>query len=361
MRVALLHPTYWPEVRRGSERLVHDVAAGLSQRGAEVTVLTTGPSRATVGREDGFTVVRARRAPARVAGRRHYADHLGVVPAQLYGLLRRRFDVAHAFYPVDAWAAVRARRLGGPPVVFSIHGILTREWLVRRRYRLPMALAAAREAAACTVLSEAAAGPCRRYLLREPEVLPGGVACDVFAVDRSREAAPTLVCAADLSDPRKRGRLLLDAFARLRRARPDARLVLAGPQGPVERGSLQIGVEEAVPGTTATLARTYASAWASVLPAVDEAFGLVILESLAAGTPVVAARSGAAPGLVSEERVGRLFEPDDPADLARAMDESLGLAADRSTVQACRERARAYDWSMVLPRYEALHRRVVGW
>jgi hypothetical protein len=41
VRIALLHPTYWPEVRRGSERLAHDLATALANRGHEVTLLTS--------------------------------------------------------------------------------------------------------------------------------------------------------------------------------------------------------------------------------------------------------------------------------------------------------------------------------
>jgi len=41
VRIALLHPTYWPEVRAGSERLVHDRATELAGGGHEITILTT--------------------------------------------------------------------------------------------------------------------------------------------------------------------------------------------------------------------------------------------------------------------------------------------------------------------------------
>ena len=360
MRLALLHPTYWPEVRRGSERLIHDLASGLAKRGVDATVLTTAPGRPSVAREDGFTVVRGRRMPASFPGRLNFEEHLGVVPAQFAGLLRRRFDLAHAFYPVDAWAATRASRLGGPPVIFSFHGIVNQEWLVKRRHRLSTALAAARDAAACTVLSEAAREPFRHCMRREPEILPGGVATSDFAQHEPRAADPTVICAASLSDPRKRGPLLLEAFARLRRTRPGARLVLAGPSDGGPPARLPDGVERVAADTTPDLARAYASAWTSVLPAPDEAFGLVIVESLAAGTPVVAARSGAAPSLIDDEEVGRLFEPEDPADLARAMHEALGLGTEPSTVEECRARAAAHDWDAVLPHYEALYRRLVA-
>ena len=53
MRIALLHPTYWPEVRRGSERLAHDLGATLARRGHDVKLITTHPSPAARSHEDG--------------------------------------------------------------------------------------------------------------------------------------------------------------------------------------------------------------------------------------------------------------------------------------------------------------------
>src|SRR5688500_192477 len=140
MRVALLHPTYWPEVRRGAERLVHDFAGWLTGAGHEVTVLTTHRARASTTEEDGFRVVRAWRPPDRIMRRRAYEDYRGTIPAQAVGVLRGNFDVAHAFFPVSGWAALKARAAGGPPVVYSKLGIPTREYLVARRYRLQMNL-----------------------------------------------------------------------------------------------------------------------------------------------------------------------------------------------------------------------------
>ena len=352
MRVALLHPTYWPEVRRGAERLVHDLGVWLTGQGHEVTVLTTHRGGGSTDHEDGLKVVRGWRPPDRLLQRRAYEDFLGTVPSQALALLNADVDVAHAFFPVSAWAALKARRRGGPPAVFSMTGIPTRTYLVGRRYRMQMNLEVAREAKAVSVLSDAAAEPYRRYLLRTPEVIPPGVRMQDFAVDVPRSEEPTLVYAGSPADPRKRLPLLLEAFTELRRSRPDVRLVLAGrSERPLE---LPAGVEQVAGDDTAALAETLARAHAAVLPAVREAFGLVLVEALAAGTPVVAARSGGCPEIVDDERIGRLFEPDDAADLTRALGEALELGADAGSVAACREHAARWDWSTVGPQWERL-------
>ena len=359
MRIAFLHPTYWPEVRRGSERLVHDLASGLAGRGHEVTLITSHPGRPSESEEDGFRVIRNWRLPY-MRPLRWYEDHIANVPFDVWRLWREDFDLAHAFFPADAWAAVAARRrLEGPPVGFSIHGIPVRKYLVERRYRLDMLRTAIDGSEFTSVLSDAAAEATRRYLLHRPEVVPGGIVCDDFAVDAPRADEPTLVCAASLRDPRKRADLLFDAFARLRERRPDARLLIVRAQDPLifswDAPDRHEGVSWVEASDTAALARVYAEASASVLPAVDEAFGLVLVESLAAGTPVVAARSGACPEIVTDDAIGRLFEPDDPADLARAMEEALDLGADAKTAERCREHARQFDISRAVDSFERLY------
>jgi phosphatidylinositol alpha-mannosyltransferase len=354
VRIALLHPTYWPEVRRGSERLIHDLATVLAAAGEDVTILTSHDGPRQEAEEDGFTVVRDSRPPAFLTNRRGYEDHLGRVPAVLRALTRGDFDVAHAFFNVDAWAAVTARRMGGPPVVFSMNGIPVREYLVKRRYRLPMAVTAAAEAEVCSVLSESAAARFRRYLLREPRVVPGAVFGEAFAVDEPRADQPTLLFAGDPDERRKGADLLLRAFARVRAELPEARLVFAGrpaqPGRPLPDGAEWLEADE-----TGVLARGYASAWASVLPAREEAFGLVVVESLAAGTPVIAARSGGPPELLDTEGVGELVEPEDEDALALALLSTLEAPPDAEAAARCKAHAARWDWERVLPQYRALY------
>jgi len=354
MRIALVHPTYWPEVRRGSERLIHDLGVSLASRGHEVTLLTSHRGRPSVEHEDGIDVVRRWRPPERTP-LSWYEHHVANVPAIVWQLWRGGYDLAHAFFPVDGWAAVKARRLGGPPVIFSFHGIPAREHLVRRRYRLELVETLAREADTVSALSEAAAERFRAYFGRSPLILPGGVRAADFAAELPRTPEPTLICTASLGDPRKRAGVLFDAFERLRRQRPGVRLRVAATPDPVMSGDapeLPDGAEWFEGDDTGELAGALAEAWVAVLPSIEEAFGLVLIESLAAGTPVVAARSGACPEIVDREPIGRLFEPDDPSSLARCLDEALDLADDPATAAACRRRAGDFDWDRVVELYE---------
>jgi phosphatidylinositol alpha-mannosyltransferase len=192
-------------------------------------------------------------------------------------------------------------------------------------------------------------------------VLPGGVRAADFAVAVARADQPTIFCGASLGDPRKQAGTLFEGFRALRERRPEARLAVARARDPYlspEGVALPEGAEWVGADLTADLARAYASAWVSVLPAVEEAFGLVLVESLAAGTAVVAARSGACPEIVDSDQVGLLFEPGDAGALARALEDGLELGARAETAPACRRRASDFDWSQVVSRYRGLYERV---
>jgi glycosyltransferase involved in cell wall biosynthesis len=96
-----------------------------------------------------------------------------------------------------------------------------------------------------------------------------------------------------------------------------------------------------------------------VLPSRDEAFGLVLTESLACGTPVVGSNDGGIPEIVDRPEIGRLFDGEDPAVLARALLEVLELAGDPATAGACRARAEDFSTDRCTDAYVALYRELL--
>ena len=351
----MAHPVFWPEVRRGTERVIHDLGAELAARGHEVTLLTTQPRVSADAMEDGLRVRRSRRPPP-VPGLGLYELYLETVPELVWSLRRGDFDVVHAFYLSSAFGAALAGRVGGPPFVYSFHGIPTRRYLVARRRRIWMLEDVVKRARAVSVLSEAAAQPFRRYLRHEPVVLPAGVSDRWFGRAAERADRPTLLCTAAFTDPRKRIPLLLDAFGDLRSRVPGARLLLSDIRAAASRPSLPEGAEWVDLDDPDALAAAYSSAWATVLPSVEEAQGMVLLESLASGTPVVASRSGAPAEILSGRNgIGTLFGPDDPADLGRAMAEALELAQRSESRDHCRTAASEFSWSALIERHESFY------
>lgn len=100
---------------------------------------------------------------------------------------------------------------------------------------------------------------------------------------------------------------------------------------------------------------------ALVLPSEWEAFGLVLLEAMAAGTPIVASAVGGVPDVLEGGRAGRLVPYGDPSALASALRSVLEDApeTERRRVSA-RERVAGFDWSVTVDRHRALYREVAG-
>lgn len=100
---------------------------------------------------------------------------------------------------------------------------------------------------------------------------------------------------------------------------------------------------------------------ALLLPSEWEAYGLVLLEAMAAGTPIVATAVGAVPEVLGEGSYGRLVPYGDVPALARALRD---VRADRdgteARVRAAREAVRSLDWSASVDRLRAVYRDAVA-
>jgi glycosyltransferase involved in cell wall biosynthesis len=103
------------------------------------------------------------------------------------------------------------------------------------------------------------------------------------------------------------------------------------------------------------LSQRYAQAWVSALPSVGDSFGMVLIESLASGTPIVVADDGAPPQLVTPT-TGTIAVPHDPASLAGALEAGLRLAEREETATHCRDFAAQFDWDLsIAPLLEKLY------
>ncbi len=357
MRVALLNPVFWPEVRRGSERVARELADGLLARGHEVRLITSHPRDVGLRVEDGLEVQRVWRPPVEARLRRRlHEEHLAHLPLAARALRRYAPDVAHALYATDAVAAIRS---GVAPVVFSYMGIPHRRSLANRRGRKELVVRACAEAGAVVALSRVAAEGFERWLGVTPHVITPGVDLVAFSPDpAARSEQPTILCAADHTQPRKRVALLVEAFTLLRAEMPELRLILSAAPGGPSRWAGTPGVEERVLDDRAALCAANREAWVHALPSVGEAFGLVLAEALACGTPVV----GANAEVVGEATTGVLYpmEEESPAVLAEALRASLALAAHPGTAMACRTHAERFSSQASTLAYERLYRAVLA-
>jgi phosphatidylinositol alpha-mannosyltransferase len=159
-------------------------------------------------------------------------------------------------------------------------------------------------------------------------------------------------------DERKGLPYLVEAFARLSMERNDLRLIVVGP-GDLDRASARLlemiekssgnSVLHAGSVSDADLPRYYASADAFCSPATGgESFGIVLLEAMAAGVPVVATDIDGYRDVVTHGQNGLLAPPRDAVSIAVAISrvlDDLGLAAQLS--EAGKSSAQEYRWQRV--------------
>ena len=88
------------------------------------------------------------------------------------------------------------------------------------------------------------------------------------------------------------------------------------------------------------------------MPSVHEPFGIVALEAMARGIPLIASNVGGLPDFVKDGENGLLFDPSDPANLVRAFDRLVALPLERvnAMVSAARATADQFTWRSVIDR-----------
>ena len=323
---------------------MHDLAVELARLEHRPRVITSHPGRPQTSVEDGFEIVRNWRPPAGLLRLRHFQEHLAHVPLSYLTLMRGDDDLAHSFFQTDGLAALTWAMARERPSVFSYMGVPSRATATYQRGRMRTLEWLMKESSAVTALSKTARDALWRWWGVEARLIYPGVDLSAFAEPQAeRSPVPTIACAASPDDGRKRVPLLVDAFQEVRRQRPDARLVLMKPNDPNLEEQLHApGVEfrdlpsQAVPAL-------FAEAWVSALTSHAEAFGLVIVEALAAGRPVVAANEAGPAEIVDRDDIGSLFDEPTPTAVARALLGALELAEDPATEQ--RARARAADFT----------------
>jgi len=182
---------------------------------------------------------------------------------------------------------------------------------------------------------------------------------DVLADLDARRDPFTVLCVAR-QYPRKRIVDLIEAFALVTAREPRARLVVIG-DGPehavLDERLQQRGLQDrvfllgALPDD-AEVRAWYAKASLFCLPSEQEGFGIVFLEAMASGLPVISTTATAIPEVVPDGEAGLLVAPRDPAALAEAMLRLLQDPALRARMRnAGRHHARLYSWEQVADRF----------
>lgn len=209
-------------------------------------------------------------------------------------------------------------------------------------------------------VSQAARETVSRHLGGDAAVVPNGVYVDQFR-DAPRDfrwcgtnERPTIAFLGRMNEPRKGLGVLLRALPEVARRHPGLRLLVAGPGDRDEvLRTVPVQVREHVEflGTIsdAEKASLFRSVDLYVAPNTGgESFGIILVEALSAGAPVIASDIEAFVRVLDGGRCGQLFRNQDDADLARGI---IGLLDDpqarTALSQRASERARIYDWDVV--------------
>ena len=161
-------------------------------------------------------------------------------------------------------------------------------------------------------------------------------------------------------EPRKRLQHLVTAHQQLRREFPDLELLIVGPPGWGNVGSLEgAGVRRMGALPWPYIDALYRKALLCAISSVYEGFGLPAVEAMNRGCPVVAARGSAVEEVLGS--VGRTVKPDDANDLAEALRAFISDDAARSIASAAGiKRAVNFTWSACIAKHVEIYRGLVG-
>lgn len=414
MKIGMVTEFYYPH-RGGISEHVRSLSLELMRRGHEVIVITGGLPAGLV--EPGPPVMRLGRSmPIRYNGSLSRVT-VGVgLERGVRGLLRdERFDLLHLHNPLMPLLPYLALRHARCPVVATLHSGYPRDrWaelfrgplrrlLGRATLLLPVSgsarraaepffpgdyrvipngvdfefFAAARPGADGRVIAHRPAGEDRIVPLRpaaedrgvahRPAIIPEDF--PVAKVDRERTGQyPQRILFVGAAVPRKGLAVMLDAYRLLRHRRDRLELWVAGD------GPLLARVRRSVPESLRGEVRFLGSCDRRALRACHshadlfcapslgrESFGMVLLEAMAAGVPVIASDIDGYAEVVEPGVDGLLVSPGDPAALAGAMDYLLGDPALRlRLVRAGRRKAANLRWERVAGAVEAAYLDACG-
>jgi phosphatidylinositol alpha-mannosyltransferase len=359
MRIGLVCPYRW-DVPGGVQYHVRDLATTLRGMGHHVEILT--PAEHEESLADEWITFAGRTVPVPYNGSMASMQFGPVSAARVRRWLREgRFDVVHVHEPASPSVSLLVCMIAKGPIVATFHAATTRsKWLAAVG---PMARPWLERISGRIAVSDFARRVQVEHLGGDAVIIPNGVHVDGFARGPSLPGyargvdGPTIGFLGRFDEPRKGLPVLLEAMRTVVRRHPGARLLIAGRGNADELRSL-IGPE--LRASVAILGELSESDKAAFLRSVDiycapnllgESFGVVLIEALSAGAPIVASDLDAFARVLQHGAAGVLVHRGDPAALAAALCDLLADPARRAELAATGSRVAAdYDWDVLARR-----------
>jgi phosphatidylinositol alpha-mannosyltransferase len=362
MKICLVSPYDYPYPGGVTEQ-VKGLETHLRRRGHSVTILApssddTTPPPGNVRRLGDIVELPANGSRARIS------LSLGISRTVRHILAQEAFDVIHLHEPLMPTIPLIVLRqsttcnvgtfhaYGDESMAYAAARPLLRSYFERLHGRI--------------AVSVAARDYVSQYFPGDYTIIPNGIDVERFSAPlpplaRYRDGRPTILFVGRFEEHRKGFRTLLQALPLVRTVCPDVRLVVVGKGDPdlfEEWLPAEPGVVEfAGYVSAAELPRYYQSCTVYCAPSTgQESFGVVLLEAMAAGAPIVASRCAGYAAVMQHGHEGFLFEPRNPEQLAVALVRVLSDAALRATMLAHgRATAARYNWPIVAAQVEAYY------
>jgi phosphatidylinositol alpha-mannosyltransferase len=276
------------------------------------------------------------------------------------GLLdEHAFDVVHYHEPLSPALPITTLRFHRGANVGTFHAFARRN--LGYYYARPFLKRYFKRLHSCIAVSVPARDFVSRYFPGDYHIVPNGIDTQRFRpglepLPELRTPGWSTLLFVGRLEQRKGLPTLLEAYAELRRRRADVRLVVAG-DGPGRWGYERYVEAQAIPDVVFLghveadlLPRCYASADVFCAPAVGrESFGIVLLEAMASGVPVLASAIQGFSQVVTQGEDGLLVRTGDAAAWAAALDGILGDAQRRASMaRGGLHTSQRYDWARIV-------------
>ncbi len=368
MRIGLVCPYQW-DVPGGVQYHVRDLAQTLRGMGHHVEVLT--PAEREESLSDEWITFAGRTVPVPYNGSMASMQFGPVSAARVRRWLREGwFDVVHVHEPAPPSVSLLVCMIAKGPIVATFHaatvrskwlaawGPVVRPWLERISGRI--------------AVSDFARRVQVEHLGGDAVIIPNGVHVAAFAEGPPLPGyargvdGPTIGFIGRFDEPRKGLPVLLEAMRTVVRRYPGARLLIAGRGDAAE---VQALIGEDLRAHVALLGEISEADKAALLRSVDiycapnllgESFGVILIEALAAGAPIVASDLDAFARVLEDGEAGVLVRRGDAGALAAALCELVGDPERRAELSARgAEVAAAYDWDVLARRILAVYETVL--